>query len=104
MASPVDIRPDHLAIVWGILLEHLPAGVKVWVFGSRVNWTTKDSSDLDLALEGESKLSHKMLGQLKDAFEISILPYTVDVVDLSRIGASFRQIVESQRALLPLDG
>ena len=46
---PVDIRPDHLEIVQGILREHLPAGVKVWVFGSRANWTTKDSSDLDLA-------------------------------------------------------
>ena len=40
--SPVDIRPDHLTIVQGILREHLPAGFKVRVFGSRANWTTKD--------------------------------------------------------------
>ena len=104
MTSPVDIRPDHLEIAQDILREHLPAGVKVWVFGSRANWTTKDSSDLDLALEGKSKLSHKVLGALKDAFEDSSLPYTVDVVDLNRIGDSFRQIVESQRMPLPLDG
>ena len=104
MTSPVDIRPDHLAIVQGILLRHLPAGVKVWVFGSRANWTTKDSSDLDLALECESKLSHKVLGALKDAFEDSALPYTVDVVDLNRIGDSFRQIVESQKVPLSVDG
>ena len=102
MTSPVDIRPDQLEIVQDILLKHLPADVKVWVFGSRANWTTKDSSDLDLALEGESKLSHKVLGALKDAFADSALPYTVDVVDLNRIGDSFRQIVESQRVLLPL--
>ena len=104
MPSPVDIRPDHLEIVQSILHEHLPAGVEVWVFGSRANWTTKDSSDLDLALEGESKLSHKVLGALKDAFEDSALPYTVDVVDLNRIGDSFKQIVKSQRAPLPIDG
>ncbi len=104
MTSPVDIRPDQLEIVQEILLKHLPAGVKVWVFGSRANWTTKDSSDLDLALEGESKLSHKMLGALKDAFEDSAFPYTVDVVDLNRIGDSFRKIVESQKVLLPVDG
>ena len=102
MTSPVDIRPDQLEIVQDLLLKHLPAGVKVWVFGSRANWTTKDSSDLDLALEGECKLSHKVLGTLKDAFEDSALPYTVDVVDLHRIGDSFRQIVESQRVPLPL--
>ena len=104
LTSPVDIRPDQLEIVQDILLKHLPAGVKVWVFGSRAAWNTKDSSDLDLALEGESKLSHKVLGALKNAFEDSALPYTVDVVDLNRIGDSFRQIVESQRAPLPLDG
>ena len=90
MTSPVDIRPDHLEIARNILREYLPTGVKVWVFGSRANWTTKDSSDLDLALEGESKLSYKVLGELKDAFEDSALPYTVDVVDLNRIGNSLQ--------------
>ncbi|MDE2947441.1 MAG: restriction endonuclease subunit S [Chloroflexota bacterium] len=103
MTSPVDIRPDHLGIVQDILIKNLPAGVKVWVFGSRANWTTKDSSDLDLALEGEGKLSHKVLGALKDAFENSSLPYTVDVVDFNRIGDAFKQIVELQRTPLPLD-
>ena len=103
MTSPVDIRPDHLEIVQGILREHLPVDVQVWVFGSRTNWTTKDSSDLDLALEGKGKLSHKVLGALKDAFEDSALPYTVDVVDINGISESFRQIVESLRVPVPLD-
>ena len=101
MTSPVDIRPDHLEIVQGILREHLPVGVKVWVFGSRTNWTTKDSSDLDLALEGENKVSHKLLGALKDAFEESDLPYTVDVVDLNAVSRAFNQIVKEQRVPLP---
>ena len=103
MTSTVDIRPDHLEIVRDILREHLPTGVKVWVFGSRANWTTKDSSDLNLALEGETRLSRKLLGALKDAFEDSTLPYTVDVVDLGRIGDSFRRIVVAQRTPLPMD-
>ena len=100
----MDIRPDHLGIVQSILREHLPVGVRVWVFGSRASWATKDSSDLDLALEDEGKLDHKVLGALKDAFEDSSLPYTVDVVDLHRISGSFRQIVESQRVHLPVEG
>ena len=102
MTSPVDIRPDHLEIVQGILREHLPGGVKVWVFGSRADWTTKDSSDLDLALESKSKLDRKVLGALADAFEDSDLPYTVDIVDINRVSDDFRQIVESQR--MPLRG
>ncbi len=103
MTSPVDLRPDHLEIVQGILRKHLPTGVRVWVFGSRANWTTKDSSDLDLALEGQSKLSRKLLGSMKDAFEDSALPYTVDVVDMNRIEGNFRQIVELQRTPLNVD-
>ena len=101
MTSPIDIRPDHLEIVQGILREHLPVDVKVWVFGSRTNWTTKDSSDLDIALDGENKLSHKVLGALKDAFEDSTLPYTVDVVDLHAVSPDFKKIVEEQRVALP---
>ena len=98
--SPVDIRPDHLAIVQGILRVHLPAGFKVWVFGSRANWTTKDSSDLDLAMEGAVRLDHKSMIGLEVAFEESDLPYTVDVVDLKAVSSGFRQIVEDQRVLL----
>ena len=90
MTSSVDLRPDYLEIVQNILRKHLPAEVKVWVFGSRANWTTKDSSGLDLALEGESRLSRKLLGTVKDAFENSTLPYMVDVVDMNRIGDSLK--------------
>ena len=99
--SPVDIRPDHLEIVQEILRAHLSAGFKVWVFGSRANWTTKDSSDLDLAVEGAVRLDHKSMIGLEVAFEESDLPYTVDVVDLKAVSSGFRQIVENQRLSLP---
>ena len=59
--SPVDIRPDHLEMVQDVLRAHLPAGFKVWGFGSRATWTTKDSSDLDLAVEGDAKLDYKAM-------------------------------------------
>ena len=102
--SPVDIRADHLEIVQDILRSQLPAGVKVWVFGSRANWTTKDSSDLDLAVEGAASLDHGVMVGLEIAFEESDLPYTVDVVDLNGVSHTFRQIVEGQRVPLPTAG
>ena len=102
--SPVDIRADHLEIVQDILRSQLPAGVKVWVFGSRANWTTKDSSDLDLAVEGAASLDHGVMVGLEVAFEESDLPYTVDVVDLNGVSHTFRQIVEGQRVPLPTAG
>ena len=102
--SPVDIRADHLEIVQDILRTQLPVGVKVWVFGSRANWTTKDSSDLDLAVEGAASLDHGVMVGLEVAFEESDLPYTVDVVDLNGVSHTFRQIVEGQRVPLPTAG
>ena len=102
--SPVDIRPDHLEMVQDILRERLPAGFKVWVFGSRANWTTKDSSDLDLAVEGTGRLDYRVMADLEIAFEESDLPYTVDVVDLHVVNDAFKKIVESQRVPLPMAG
>jgi type I restriction enzyme S subunit len=99
--SPVDIRPDHLEIVQDILRECLPAGFMVWVFGSRANWTTKDSSDLDLAVEGAGRLDNKAMVGLEVAFEESDLPYTVDMVDLNAVSPEFKRIVEVQRAPMP---
>ena len=97
MSNPVDIRLDHLEIVQDILREHLPVEFKVWVFGSRANWTTKDSSDLDLAVEGAARLDHKAMVRLEIAFEESALPYTVDVVDLNAVSKEFKKVVEGQR-------
>ena len=93
MTPPIDIRPDHLETVRAILREHLPRGVEVWAFGSRADWTTKDSSDLDLALEGDGPLDPGIVMALELAFEESLLPFSVDVVDIERVEEGFREIV-----------
>ena len=100
LTPPIDLRADHLRIVRDVLRQHLPTGVQVWVFGSRANWATKDSSDLDLALEGAGEIPPRIVLALETAFEESDLPFAVDVVDLGRIPERFRQIVERQRVPL----
>lgn len=70
------------------------------MFGSRADWTTKNSSDLDLALEGESKLDYKITSILDNAFEDSDLPYTVDIIDMNAVGDNFKRIVQKQKTLL----
>ena len=101
MTPPIDIRADHLRIVQDVLYRHLPAGVKVWVFGSRASWATKDSSDLDLALDGETEIPRTTLSAVEAAFEESDLPFAVDIVDVNRIGEGFLRIVEQQRVRFP---
>ena len=62
---------------------------------------TKDSSDLDLALEGDTDIPPRSLSALEMAFEDSDLPFVVDIVDVNRIGERFRRIVEEQRVRFP---
>ena len=101
LTPPIDIRADHLRIVHDVLARYLPDGVRVWVFGSRATWMTKDSSDLDLALEADGDIPAQSLSALETAFEDSELPFAVDIVDTKRIGARFKRIVVEQRVALP---
>jgi type I restriction enzyme, S subunit len=97
MNAKIDISPEQLAIVQGILKAHLPKGTLAWAFGSRVTWTAKPFSDLDIALEGAAPLPPDVLIDLEEAFEASDLPWKVDVIDLNAVSPEFRAIVERQR-------
>lgn len=88
----IDINPYHLEIVTQILLEHVP-DCEVRAFGSRATWTSKDYSDLDLAIVGNGPLEWRTLGKLRDAFEESYLPFRVDVLDWHDISDNFREII-----------
>ena len=93
---PLDIRPDHRKIVEEILEKHVPDR-EVWAFGSRVNGTAKGTSDLDLVVIGETPLDFQTLGDLRDAFSESDIPYKVDVVDWATISETFREIIRKDK-------
>lgn len=97
MTGKIDISPEQLAIVQGILKDHLPKGTLAWAFGSRLTWTAKPFSDLDIALEGAEPLLPDVLIDLEEAFDSSDLPWKVDVIDLNAVSPEFRAIVERQR-------
>ena len=95
----IDLSPAHLAIVEGILAEHVPE-CEVRAFGSRATWNAKDYSDLDLAIIGGEPLPRGTLARLKEAFEESPLPMRVDVVDWHAIADGFREAIESDCVLV----
>ena len=90
----IDINPYHLEIVTQILHEYVP-DCEVRAFGSRATWTSKEYSDLDLAIVGNGPLKWRTLGKLRDAFEESYLPFRVDVLDWHDISDNFRKIIEA---------
>ena len=89
----IDLSPRHLETVQKILAQYVPQ-CEVRAFGSRVNGTAKNYSDLDLALVGRGKVDDDTLRHLREAFEESDLPLRVDVLDWCAISPSFRTVIE----------
>ena len=91
----IDLNPKHLEAIQHILAVHIPE-CEVRAFGSRVKWTAKDYSDLDLAVVGSKSLSLKRMRQLREAFEESTLPIRVDVVDWNIISDGFKKVISAE--------
>jgi predicted nucleotidyltransferase len=66
--------------------------VKVYLFGSRAKGTNTPRSDLDLAFLSREDISYE-LSLLREIFEESNLPFSVDVVDLTKTGQEFKEQV-----------
>ncbi len=45
----IDVTTSERKAVLGLLDRHLP-GTAAWVYGSRVKWTSRPQSDLDLVV------------------------------------------------------
>lgn len=96
---PIEMKPEHWAIVRDILRAHVP-GYEVWAFGSRARRTAKRHSDLDLAVITQEPLPLAVSAALADAFSESELPWKVDVVDWAGTGAAFREVIERDRVVV----
>jgi len=93
------ILPDrYLEIVRNLLNSHVP-GREVWAYGSRVNGGGYEASDLDLVLLPDTNddpdkspwESGNQYAALKEAFQESILPLFIDVMNWEWIPESFHE-------------
>ena len=98
--APIDITPADLETVRQILRKEVP-DLEVRVFGSRVSWTARETSDLDLVLMTEEPLDISHMTRLKESFSESNLPFRVDIADWADTSENFRGIIESKSVTLP---
>ena len=97
--KPIDIRPADLETVRRVLREYVPE-LEVWAFGSRVSWTARDASDLDIVLLTSKPLDALRLAEMREAFSLSDLPFGVDIVDWASVSDNFRRIIEQYYVVL----
>lgn len=97
----IDLNPHDWDEVNRILRIHVP-GYEVWAFGSRVTWSAKQYSDLDLAVITKRPLPLSISADLKNALAESSLSIKVDVVDWATTAESFRRIIEKDKVVVQM--
>ncbi len=88
----IDLSEEHLEQVRKIVKLHLH-DAEVFAFGSRVTGKASKFSDLDLMVKTNGSLPWRKLADLRESFEASDLPITVDVLDWGNCSDVFRGIV-----------
>ena len=95
------LQPRHWALLRDLLAQHVPQA-EVWAYGSRVNGTAHETSDLDVVLRHPTELSQDVPGWdgLKEALQNSALPILIDVHLWSRLPPSFHANIEAAYVVL----
>ena len=94
----IDITTEHRKTVLALLQRHLP-GTAVWAYGSRAKWTSRLQSDLDLVVFA-TPAQRRQVGDLREAFEESNLPFRVDLFVWDDVPDSFRKRIEAEHVAL----
>ena len=92
----IHIDEKHNNIIIS-LLKNIPEikNCSVYLFGSRVSGKSLNYSDVDLAIDYQGKpLPDAVKTNLSSSFEKSLLPYTVDIIDLNSVSPVFKAKIE----------
>jgi predicted nucleotidyltransferase len=97
----LDLRPGHLAMVRALLEEYFPKA-EVLAFGSRVQGTGHEASDLDLVVRRPDALLEVTtnLAALREALIESNVPIRVDLLDWADIPPAFQREIERAYVVL----
>ena len=95
---PIDITTDQRKTLLARLKRHLP-NTTAWVYGSRVKWTARPQSDLDLVVFTKPD-QERRVSELREAFEESNLPFRVDLLVWRTIPEQYRKQIEAEHVVL----
>ncbi|MBI2996472.1 MAG: nucleotidyltransferase domain-containing protein [Candidatus Melainabacteria bacterium] len=83
---------DYIDIVKKIVLENIPKDkFNIFLFGSRVREKHRQRADIDIGVKGNTKLDKKIIWEIKDTIEESIVPYKVDIIDFVDVNPEFKE-------------
>jgi type I restriction enzyme, S subunit len=99
----LEMKDEHKDSLLKILKTHVPE-LEVWAFGSRVRWTARETSDLDITLRNPENINDpldwKLINRLNDLFEESDLPFLVDILDWATVSEKFKKVIEREYVVI----
>jgi type I restriction enzyme, S subunit len=94
MTDAIDLTTEQRKTLNDLLRRFLP-GVAVWAYGSRVKWTARPNSDLDL-VTFSTLAQRPQVADLKEALAESNLPFPVDLHVWDDVPERFREIIRKE--------
>ena len=98
MIAAIDITAAQRKTLLAILRRYIP-GVLVWAYGSRVKFTARPNSDLDL-VAFTTPTQKRAVSDLKDDLAESNLPFLVDLHDWDEVPEKFHEIIRKEYVVL----
>ena len=98
MNRTIDITSEQRKTLLALLAKHLP-DTTAWVYGSRVQWTARPQSDLDMVVFASPSQNGKV-SALREALEESNLPFRIDLFVWDNVPDQFRKHIEAEHAEL----
>ena len=96
----IDITAEQTQDSSSELTRTAPAEYRTaWVYGSRAKWTSRPQSDLDLVVFATPE-QNGQVGELREAFEESNLPFRVDLFVWDTVPEQFRKHIKRDHVVL----
>lgn len=89
------IAEEEAAVVVGAIRKYLP-DVEISFFGSRVDGTAREGSDLDVLLKGAAEIDLGLISLVKEELEASDLPFRVDILDYHRCSGQMLKNIQGR--------
>jgi len=98
----IDLREKDRLLLCQLIKSSFTIPLEVWAYGSRVNGSNHEGSDLDLVLRSAdlTPLDPSELVSFREGLQESNIPILVDVHDWARLPESFHQQILKQYEVL----
>lgn len=94
----IDLTSAQHKEVLSLLKTYVPDTL-VWAYGSRVKWTARPDSDLDLVVFSSSEQKANM-SLLRETFEESNIPFRIDLFSWNEVPEQFRENIKLDYVVL----